>query len=89
MNLVALLLSLLASVHAPAPVVVVQVPELVQEVPEVPVLPEHAATVPEPAPVAVSSPPAPAPCAAGEEWQDGFGCVAVQLPEETAGRAYG
>jgi hypothetical protein len=38
--------------------------------------------------------PTPAPetvpaCEAGEEWQGDLGCVAVQLPDETTGRAYG
>jgi hypothetical protein len=49
-----------------------------------------------PAPAAWSAPAAPHPsapetvpaCAAGEEWQGEFGCVAVQLPAETDGRQY-
>ncbi len=41
-----------------------------------------------------TSEPAPAPdsvpeCLPGEEWNHEDGCVAVQLPEETNGRAYG
>jgi hypothetical protein len=56
-TLVDVLLALLLSVPAPAAPVVVQVPE---EVAEVPVLPEHAATLPEPAAAPTPRPPAPA-----------------------------
>jgi Protein of unknown function (DUF732) len=53
--------------------------------------PAPAPIVEQPAPTATPAPvvePAPADpsCAPGEEWQDEFGCVAVQLPEETVGR---
>lgn len=45
-------------------------------------------TTPHYAPPAAAAPVDPG-CAPGEEWQGEFGCVAVQLPEETIGRAYG
>lgn len=41
------------------------------------------------APPAPRGPVAPDQCQAGEEFQGEFGCVAVQLPGETTGRAYG
>jgi hypothetical protein len=45
-------------------------------------------------PVVSGSKPTPTPetvpaCEAGEERQGDLGCVAVQLPDETTGRAYG
>jgi hypothetical protein len=51
---------------------------------------DQPAPVVQPAPT-VQTPPAPETvpaCAAGEEWQGEFGCVAVQLPAETDGRQY-
>lgn len=48
------------------------------------VAPSDRPTTPHPAP-----PAAPPECQPGEEFQGEFGCVAVQLPEESAGRAYG
>jgi hypothetical protein len=61
--------------------------------PTVPAHPEQPAAVGAPADHGVTVPPpdtAAPGCGAGEEWQgEEFGCVAVQLPDETTGRAYG
>lgn len=50
--------------------------------------PPRALTPSEPSTTPHPAPPAADPaCAAGEEWQHGFGCVAVQLDAERTGRA--
>lgn len=99
--MIGFLLSLLfafVAAHAPAPVdvvgqVLVEPPavvvEHVEQEPARDVV--HPDSVPPPAPPVppTATAPAPASCAAGEEWQGEFGCVAVQAPDETSGRAYG
>lgn len=61
--------------------------------------PTSSTPVPQPAPAPVvppvlaqpgpAAPPADPSCEDGEQWQGDLGCVAVQLPEESDGRAYG
>jgi hypothetical protein len=93
--LIALVLQLLA--HHPAPTV--QTPPASAIVAPAPALGgNRGPSAPSPAgrlDGGVSRLPQPTPaddtvptCAAGEEWQGEFGCVAVQLPEETIGRQY-
>jgi hypothetical protein len=89
--LFALLLQLLAHLTGPA----AASPAHGGTVPPPPAVVAPATRNPSPTPPALSEGDGPAErpdnvpttCAAGEEWQGEFGCVAVQLPEETIGRA--
>jgi hypothetical protein len=101
--LFSLLLAWLAGHPVPAPVVPPAVHSTVQPAPHVQApepagveSPAGSSPVPAPAPATVVPPVADDSgvgqlvCQPGEEWQGReFGCVAVQLPEETQGRAYG